>query len=360
MASHFKGRVDVWEIWNEPNNFEFKGRYGGEWNGRNNSPWIEKFSILVEKATKAIRSANPSATIITGGGNPPATHYLITRFAARLRGLDGLTEHPYPFRLPPETMPYGGKEINLRDGIKTADDDHSYLSLLQGLRETGTKIGKTPSLWITEVGYTTFNHHSNENTLYAGFTQDAQAAYLVRMVVQSLAAKVSAVCLYDLKDDGPNRYEAENNFGLIDIKNNPKLSARAFMRLAGFLGGGHEVLLTSPAKMECSIKEPVADDVWKSPPTEPFIKIVGPQCYWFKTSKGLVAVFWKAGRYTTEINPPLFRFSQPGFIGPSPREVVDLVTGEKIVPEISRTEKGLLIEKLQLRSTPQVILWPEK
>jgi hypothetical protein len=361
MVSHFKGRIDVWEIWNEPNNFAFKGQYGGEWNGKDNSPWVEKFSILVEKAARAIRSANPSATIITSGGNPPATHYLVNRFKNRLKGIDGLAEHPYPFRLPPETIPYGGSDICRRDGVVTADPDHSYSSLIRRLRGLGKQInGKAPSIWITEVGYTTFNHYSNENTLYCGFTREAQAAYLVRMVVQSLAAEVSAVCIYDLKDDGPNIYEAENNFGLIDVENNPKVSALAFMRLAEYLGGGLDFILKPPAKMEGMIKEPIEDYNWKAFPKEPFVKINEPQCYWFKTSKGLVTVFWKAGRYNTETNPPLFRFSWPDFKGKLPHQVVNLLTGEKTNLKISMTDKTLIVENLKMSSIPQVILWPEK
>lgn len=361
MASHFKGRIDVWEIWNEPNNFEFKSRYGGEWNGKDNSPWVEKFAILVEKAARAIRSANPAATIITSGGNPPATHYLVTRFADRLKGIDGLVDHPYPFRLPPETIPYGGPEICGRDGVISADADHSFTSLIRRLRGVGRKInGKVPSIWVTEVGYTTFNHYSNDKNIYYGYTREAQAAYLVRMVVQALAADVSAVCLYDLKDDGANPFEAENNFGLIDIKNNPKLSALAFMRLAEYLSGGHELISSPPATLEGTITNPVEDDVWKMRPKEPFVKIDGPQCYWFKTSKGTVAIFWKAGRYNTEINPPLVRLSRRGYKGPAPREAVDLVTGEKSALEISQKENMFLIENLPLRPTPQVILWPEK
>jgi len=330
MASHFKGRVDVWEIWNEPQNFGFKAQYGGEWNGKNNSPWVEKFSILVEKAARAIRSANPSATIITSGGNPPSTHYLLTRFKDRFKDIDGLVDHPYPFRLPPETIPYGGPEIFQRDGVVTADADHSYSSMLRRLRSLGKHVnGKGPSIWITEVGYTTFNHHANENALYSGFTQEAQAAYLVRMVVQSLGEKVSAVCLYDLKDDGSNVYEAENNFGLIDMENRPKISAQAFMRLTEILGGGHEVMINPPAKLNYTIKKLVEDDVWKKLPKDPFVKIEGPQCYWFKTPKGLVTVFWQAGRYNMEMNPPLFSFSWPDFKDEPPREVINLLTGEK-------------------------------
>ncbi len=346
MASHFKGRVDIWEIWNEPNNFEFKARYGGEWNGKNDSPWIDKFAILVEKAARAIRKANPQATIITSAGNPPATHYLVTRFASRLQDIDGLAEHPYPMRLPPETLPYGGKEVNLRDGIVTADDDHSFFSTMRRLRQLGTTIRKDPSIWITEVGYTTYNQTRGTNPLFYGFTPEAQAAYLVRMVVQALADKVSAVCLYDLKNDGQNIYEPEDNFGLLNFDHSPKPAALAFMRLARILGGGHEVLTMPPAKMEAVLKEPPSSDVWQIGPQEPFIQINGPQCHWFKTASGIVAVFWKAGRYNTEINMPVVTFSWPEYKGKAPDHAVDLVTGEKTP-----------LSCLQVKSNPQIILW---
>ncbi len=250
--------------------------------------------------------------------------------------------------------------MNQRDEAVTVDHDHSTVSLIRRLRALGKTIsGKAPSIWFTEVGYSTFNHYGNEGAYYWGFTQPAQAAYLVRMVALSLAADVSAVCIYDLKDDGNNIFEPENNFGLIDVNNQPKLSCLAFERLAKYLGGGHRVLATSPAVLECSLVKPVEDYEWKQSPQDPFVVLTGPQCYWFQTDKGVVTIFWRAGRYNTETNPPLCRFVYPKFDGVAPAETVDLVTGQSQPIQSRQTDDGtLILENLSLSSHPQVILWP--
>ncbi len=358
MAAHFRGRIDVWEIWNEPQNMWFRAQYGGQWNGAGESPWVEKFAEMVEKASKAVREGNPEAVIISSGGSPPATHHLLNRFGERLVELDGLAEHPYPFRLPPETMPYGGPEILARDGVATVDDDHSFSSLIRRLRELGRKIDDDPSIWITEVGYTTYLPGRGVGLSY-GFTPEAQAAYLVRMVVQSLTAEVSAVCVYDLMNDGPDLFESEHNFGLLDHAMQPKPAVEAFARLASMLGGGHEVI-DAPAALECLPAEPPVGDAWQTGPEESFSPIQGPQCHWFRTKRGLVSLYWRAGRYNRETNGPLVRFVWPEGGEIKEVETTDLVTGGSIRIGVAKQDESWRTEPFVLDSNPRIIAWPQE
>ena len=357
IAQSYKGKIHVFEIWNEPHNFLFRKQYGGSWNGKGDCLWLAKFAELTDAASRAIRKVNPDAIIIGGTDNPASTAHLVNQYGNRLRELDGLTIHPYAYRLPPEITAWGGPKITKRDGVAVADDDHSYGSLLEHIMNRyASKLQKARSLWLTEVGYTTYNQYYKPK-MYYGFTRQTQAAYLVRLVIQSLAKKVAAVTIYDLKDDGKNIFDAEHNFGLLDWHSNPKPSGKAFMRLATYLGGGHEIIDAPPAKLEPILNQPSAIIAWEP---KPVVKVSDVKCQWFKTKQGLLTILWKAGRYHVEVNLPFVRFIWPGYIGRMKFEAVDVITGQTTTFGGTRKDGTLTTDNLQLSSNPQLILWPTK
>ena len=55
-ADRYKGRVDAWEVWNEPNSATF-------WV----SPSVANYGALLRAAYTAIKTADPAATVISGG-----------------------------------------------------------------------------------------------------------------------------------------------------------------------------------------------------------------------------------------------------------------------------------------------------
>ena len=236
MAKSLKGKVKVWEIWNEPHLIGgIKKTYGGAWNGKPESPWIDKFADLAIAAAKAIKSVDPDAVIITGGGNPPATHYLLDAFKQKKGAelFDGVTLHPYPFKLPPEVLAYGGKVIEKRDGISVADDDHTYSSLVRRLKEKMISAGmKNTNIYVTEFGFTTF--HRSEDKIYMGSSPATQAKYLSRMFLLHLVNGIKVAIQYDFQNDGTKLKNAEHNFGLVKApaKNyEPKPSYYAIQRM---------------------------------------------------------------------------------------------------------------------------------
>ncbi len=69
LAKHFKGRVDHWEIWNEPNAFAAERGWPGKVTGisymyPSNFAWLLRHSY---DAIKGPIGANPAATVISGG-----------------------------------------------------------------------------------------------------------------------------------------------------------------------------------------------------------------------------------------------------------------------------------------------------
>ncbi|RKZ72509.1 MAG: hypothetical protein DRQ57_17280, partial [Gammaproteobacteria bacterium] len=316
MAKSLKGKVKVWEIWNEPNNFYIAKNYGGSWNGKGkNCPWMDKFTDLVIASAKAIRKVDPNVVIITGGGNPPATHHMLAMLKAKVAAhlLDGVSLHPYPYTLPPEKQAFGGESNRLRDGLASADDYHSYASMVRLMKAKMKSVGmKSTDIYVTEFGFTTFNR--TKGSIYEGFTPSTQAKYLTRMFIGHLVHGIKAAIQYDFKNDGTNIREAEHNFGMVEHSvrgYKPKPSYYAIQRLCS--------LLSSPVKeYKSKLSTKVMPDRytpsknWKS--FEPCevrdgakLQPIGHvQKHLFRNGdKELILVLWNAIRATDERQPLL-------------------------------------------------------
>jgi hypothetical protein len=215
MARECRGKpIMAYEIWNEPTNFEFLRRYGGAWSGKPPCAWLDRYAELMALTAPAIKGADPQAKVIINPGEAQFAH-LVEAHPYALAAIDGVSHHPYPMRFPPETAAWGGHQIRERDGIDSADDDHSFLSVWRLTQERCRKhLGRELDLYATEFGYSTYNQHGRPS-IFAGYTESAQAAYLVRGIVLNFVAGLRSVCLYDFMDDGVDRHEAEHNFGIV-------------------------------------------------------------------------------------------------------------------------------------------------
>lgn len=337
LAGQFKDNPNViaFEIWNEPNNFFFRNQYKGAWNGKDNAPWVEKFAEMVPKAAAAIKKANPTIKLITGCGVPPATYYMMQKDPKSFDLIDGVTEHPYGYRLPPESVPWGGEKTNERDGVSVADDKHTLSSLIQGLKtESKEKLGRSLPVWVTEVGFPTYTKQ-NHPSLYAGFSEDAQAAYHVRGLIQGLAQNVECWSLYDLIDDGQDISEPEHNFGLLHCNTRePKPAFNALKRTSALLGPDWKLLPATTGALTITNKA-AADgntDPWASAATPDPYSVSGPQVYWFETPTTLTAFLWNAGRMNTEFKPLLgtLKLASSSADAPKPTEILDLCSGKTL------------------------------
>ncbi|MGI5924757.1 MAG: sugar-binding protein [Lentisphaeria bacterium] len=218
MADYFRGRVDTFEIWNEPANFAFRKQYGGQRHG--DAPWIGKFVELSLAAGAAIREVQPEASIaVCAEDYWPTLKQMIEEGIGPAGNV--LSIHPYCHGQPrPE------REMFLKDGGKE-------------LRELSRKHGGPERVVITEVGWTTYEGDMEYLAIAGGYPRSSylhQAQYLIRMYLSSRAAGADYALQYDFKNDGPNRSYTEHNFGLVHEDYTPKPSITAIAFLTRLLG----------------------------------------------------------------------------------------------------------------------------
>lgn len=204
LARALAGRVEAWEVWNEPNQHEF-------WTGT-----AEEYAGLLRLTSAAIRSADPAALVVMGGTAYNDTGWLSDVYVAGVHGaFDVLATHPYlaPSDAPPET-PDDGQ-------IWTLAHVEAVRSLMVANGDSSIPI------WFTEFGWS--SHASpDEPPWRRGVSPNLQADYLVRTLrfVGSRYPYVDKVFWYDDRD----RTDADihnNNFGLLTVDLQPKPSYHA-------------------------------------------------------------------------------------------------------------------------------------
>ena len=198
-AAHFHGRRIVWEIWNEPNISFWKPQ-----------PDAQQYTALALATVKAVRAADPQATIIGPGSSEFPWAFFETLFASGiLRDLDAVSVHPYRGR-PPET----------------AAEDYQKLRALIARYAPPEK--RNLPIVCSEWGY---------STQHKGTPLATQAAYLPRQQLANLLAGVPLSIWYDWKNDGSDTNYNEHNFGTMTQNLQPKPSYLAAQTLARELGG---------------------------------------------------------------------------------------------------------------------------
>ena len=210
-ARHFAGRVDAWEIWNEPNN---GSRF---WQPREDGA---EYARLLAAAYPAVKRGNPSATVLLGG-----LIYLyegiVTDSATFLgdaftydpdlgRWFDVLALHPYA-HYPPQATP--------------EQDDGREQPVGQMISRTRALLdyyGAPKPVWVTELGW----------PVYGTVDEAGQGRFEVRAAIEAMAAGAERVCLYTL-DDGPNptAFPPEDAFGQFHHDGTPKMAATALHAL---------------------------------------------------------------------------------------------------------------------------------
>ena len=152
-------------------------------------------------------------TVIGLGAPPPASFRMIALGLAP--ELDGMTDHPYSnANQIPEIIPYGATPVMLmRDGIATADAQGTFTSQVSMFRAQAKQWGSTEKLWHTEWGYSTVEAKPEKRQ--RALSQETQAVYIVRRILQSDGIGVEHTFIYDFKDDGTDPYSDYENFGLV-------------------------------------------------------------------------------------------------------------------------------------------------
>jgi hypothetical protein len=200
-VKHFSGRHIVWEIWNEPNISFWKPK-----------PDVQQYTTMCLAALKAIREADPNATVVG-----PATSEVPMRFledfcaSGALEYLDAVSVHPYR---------------NYKKGPETAAEDYAKLRAL--IEKYAPANKKNLPILGGEWGYSTFTK---------GISVEKQAAFVARQQLANLLENVPISIWYDWQNDGENPEEREQNFGIVTYDLKPKPAYTALKTLTRELSG---------------------------------------------------------------------------------------------------------------------------
>lgn len=345
LAGALASDVEAIEILNEPNNFGFRTTYGGTWNGNEPAgavaPYLRKYVELLNAAAKEIKLATPQMTVIGLGAPPPANFRMIALGLASQ--VDGLTDHPYPAQLP-ELVPYAANpEMLRRDGLATADLQGTFLSQVSMFRAQAKKYGATEKLWHTEWGYSTVRAQPDKRK--PGLTEEAQAVYILRRILQSTAAGVEHSFIYDFQDDGTNPDSDYENFGLIKNNRSPKQSYFALQRLTGLLA---EMRMAAPdhqARIEGT--DPAAEN-----------NGLGRQCPTFSSSDGqkTLVAFWEAKPWEPIAQASSAVVTWP--LAPEPRRLTlyDPLTGKETQIPWKKSGDNQISITVPISSAPKLLI----
>jgi hypothetical protein len=190
VAKHFKGRVDRYSIWNEPN--------WKTWLGPLSSA-ASIYRSLYTLGYAAIKKADPRAKVLIGETAPTARKNLSTAPLAFLRSLtcvnskykrtrrcpalkaDGFAHHPYDFRHSP-TYQYPGADNVTIGTLSRLTKALDKLSRVGALRHNGG--GKMP-VYLTEYGYFASGHRALPVSKRTRYLQQAYSVALKNSRVKS-------------------------------------------------------------------------------------------------------------------------------------------------------------------------------
>lgn len=207
-ASRYAGRVDAWEVWNEPN-------LGSFWAPR---PDAAAYTRLLRATYPAIKSVAPSTPVLSGGLAPavdassgsqisPVTFARDMYRAGGKGSLDALAVHPYSYPALPD------------DSSTSAWNTFQRLQLIRA--EMVRQGDGAKQMWLTEFGAPTGSSR-------VSISEPAQAEMIATGIELARSWDwVGPLFIYNGRDTGTDRSDPEQNFGLVrrDFSLKPAFSA---------------------------------------------------------------------------------------------------------------------------------------
>jgi hypothetical protein len=203
--------VHTWEIWNEPNIDVF-------WQP---APDPVEYVRLLRAGAQAIREQDPSAFIVTAGLSPAADDgtdiapltFLDAMYQGGAAGaFDAVGFHPYSY----PSSPVEDEPLN------------HFVTVTPELRQLmeAHGDGSTP-IWATEYGAPT---GTNDRAV----SRDDQARHLSDAIDQWNEWEwTGPLFIYSWRDRGTDPADREQNFGLVDHKDEPKPALHALLAITG-------------------------------------------------------------------------------------------------------------------------------
>jgi len=306
VAQRYRGRVDMYVPWNEPNHIAFlapQWTSDGHGGYRPESPHV--YRAMYEAAYRQIKSVSRSNLVLLGntssegssvpgrGGVPPLQFLrALACVDDKLRPLrvpecrhfrplkaDGYAHHPYSRDTTPATP------STAPDDAPLADSDRLE-SLLQALALRG-RISTDLAVYDTEFGY----ESRQDDPFNAPFDRAQQATYLswasyiawkdphTRMFAQFLLDDIDPA--QSGRTPGTPSFYRDWQSGLYDDAGNPKTAATAFKlpfwaELHGTAGGERAVLLWGQVRPGSGVQTVRVEQ--KTGPTWAPVQTWGPRC----------------------------------------------------------------------------------
>ncbi len=182
LVTHYSQQLKVVEVYNEYNGIFSTGPCARQ---------PACYASMLRYTYQAIKSVRPDVTVVGGAAFYADLHWFDELFqSGGLPYMDVISDHPYTalYIVSPELQGLAEQMRALQDLVKRYNH------------------GKAKPIWITEIGWPTSSLNVSER---------AQADYLVRGAVLSLAAGVQKIFWYDFLNDGTDTSQIEQNFGLL-------------------------------------------------------------------------------------------------------------------------------------------------
>jgi hypothetical protein len=199
-VDRYRGKVDAWQIWNEPNWIFWRGS-------------DRDFFELTRLSAIRIRETDPDAYIIGGAfWRTPKGFIRGMHRAGAMENLDALSFHPYA--------------TNPRGAMRLFDD---FLKIISEINFSG-------DIWITEVGFPTSGWYPSSVSM------ENLPSYVIKTIVGSAARGARTLLWYSLGDsynlgEAPDKNDSEAFFGLTYPDFTRKNGAWAYELCARFLPG---------------------------------------------------------------------------------------------------------------------------
>jgi hypothetical protein len=199
---HYKGKVDVWCVWNEPN-ITF-------WNGT-----AAEFYELTKLTAERIRKTDPDAYIIGGVfWRSPAKFIKNMHKAGGFKYLDAVAFHPY------------------------AANPSDFMNVYDKFTKVLSEIDYSAPVWITEVGYPTGGWYPTK--VY----QKKYPIFIAKTLTGAAVRGARTLLWYEMadsKNSGTINISSEKQFGLVNKDFSRKDGSWAYELCARYLPGSRYV-----------------------------------------------------------------------------------------------------------------------
>ena len=200
VVTRYRGQIEAYEIWNEPNWISWKGSK-------------KEFIELTLAAAKKIREIDPQAKILAGAFWRVPASYIRQLFSSGVMDyVDAVSFHPYAVN------PSGS--VKLFDNLAKILDEFSYRG----------------EIWVTEVGYPT-------SGWYPTTVKEKDFPGVIIKTLAGLAIRDIKVLLwYELKDaynrgEAPSKTDSEYYFGISYLDHTKKNGFNAWALCGQNLAG---------------------------------------------------------------------------------------------------------------------------